>query len=126
MILLGFFFFKQKSAYEMRISDWSSDVGSSDLVVVVFGHRLALRNQSTSWPGLVKGLPRELASFETRRSRGAPQDEVRFYWRIEFQWQRSEERRVGTDVSVRVDLGGSRSIKNNTNTKKQQRARNGR
>src|SRR3546814_4088713 len=26
-----FFFFKQKTAYEMRISDWSSDVCSSDL-----------------------------------------------------------------------------------------------
>src|SRR3546814_17457112 len=31
------FFFKQKTAYEMRISDWSSDVCSSDL-------------QQTSWP----------------------------------------------------------------------------
>src|SRR3546814_2165204 len=29
--LLYFFFFKQKTAYEMRISDWSSDVCSSDL-----------------------------------------------------------------------------------------------
>src|SRR3546814_13899702 len=29
------FFFKQKTAYEMRISDWSSDVCSSDLVVEV-------------------------------------------------------------------------------------------
>src|SRR3546814_2836382 len=28
-----FFFFKQKTAYEMRISDWSSDVCSSDLVL---------------------------------------------------------------------------------------------
>src|SRR3546814_1802357 len=28
-----FFFFKQKTAYEMRISDWSSDVCSSDLAV---------------------------------------------------------------------------------------------
>src|SRR3546814_9428363 len=28
---LMFFFFKQKTAYEMRISDWSSDVCSSDL-----------------------------------------------------------------------------------------------
>src|SRR3546814_11703633 len=28
----SFFFFKQKTAYEMRISDWSSDVCSSDLV----------------------------------------------------------------------------------------------
>src|SRR3546814_6161035 len=29
--VLIFFFFKQKTAYEMRISDWSSDVCSSDL-----------------------------------------------------------------------------------------------
>src|SRR3546814_8928316 len=29
----SFFFFKQKTAYEMRISDWSSDVCSSDLLV---------------------------------------------------------------------------------------------
>src|SRR3546814_17529635 len=29
----NFFFFKQKTAYEMRISDWSSDVCSSDLSV---------------------------------------------------------------------------------------------
>src|SRR3546814_7289106 len=28
---VSFFFFKQKTAYEMRISDWSSDVCSSDL-----------------------------------------------------------------------------------------------
>src|SRR3546814_2573004 len=28
----GVFFFKQKTAYEMRISDWSSDVCSSDLL----------------------------------------------------------------------------------------------
>src|SRR3546814_678182 len=31
--LLCFFFFKQKTAYEMRISDWSSDVCSSDLII---------------------------------------------------------------------------------------------
>src|SRR3546814_13010224 len=30
-VLFCFFFFKQKTAYEMRISDWSSDVCSSDL-----------------------------------------------------------------------------------------------
>src|SRR3546814_5416746 len=30
-----FFFFKQKTAYEMRISDWSSDVCSSDLIASV-------------------------------------------------------------------------------------------
>src|SRR3546814_10336173 len=31
MFWICFFFFKQKTAYEMRISDWSSDVCSSDL-----------------------------------------------------------------------------------------------
>src|SRR3546814_5208482 len=31
LALYVFFFFKQKTAYEMRISDWSSDVCSSDL-----------------------------------------------------------------------------------------------
>src|SRR3546814_7917550 len=31
-----FFCFKQKTAYEMRISDWSSDVCSSDLAAQVF------------------------------------------------------------------------------------------
>src|SRR3546814_1716323 len=42
-MLFWFFFFKQKTAYEMRISDWSSDVCSSDLLAVddpeaIFGH----------------------------------------------------------------------------------------
>src|SRR3546814_12515803 len=39
MYLFIFFFFKQKTAYEMRISDWSSDVCSSDLAapLVVVG-----------------------------------------------------------------------------------------
>src|SRR3546814_3770830 len=31
MVFVCVFFFKQKTAYEMRISDWSSDVCSSDL-----------------------------------------------------------------------------------------------
>src|SRR3546814_993021 len=31
-VCILFFFFKQKTAYEMRISDWSSDVCSSDLI----------------------------------------------------------------------------------------------
>src|SRR3546814_7462239 len=36
MMLFCFFFFKQKTAYEMRISDWSSDVCSSDLPSIVY------------------------------------------------------------------------------------------
>src|SRR3546814_2352044 len=33
-VVCFFFFFKQKTAYEMRISDWSSDVCSSDLFAI--------------------------------------------------------------------------------------------
>src|SRR3546814_20029182 len=36
MLVVFFFFFKQKTAYEMRISDWSSDVCSSDLLVLAW------------------------------------------------------------------------------------------
>src|SRR3546814_8155664 len=35
------FFFKQETAYEMRISDWSSDVCSSDLLTAAIASRLA-------------------------------------------------------------------------------------
>src|SRR3546814_10951428 len=42
-----FFFFKQKTAYEMRISDWSSDVCSSD-----FAERLELRDEQLVVDGL--------------------------------------------------------------------------
>src|SRR3546814_13682786 len=37
-----FFFFKQKTAYEMRISDWSSDVCSSDLAALILFQRQQL------------------------------------------------------------------------------------
>src|SRR3546814_14330628 len=40
-----FFFFKQKTAYEMRISDWSSDVCSSDLVDPADDHAALGREQ---------------------------------------------------------------------------------
>src|SRR3546814_8447716 len=47
LLLVVFFFFKQKTAYEMRISDWSSDVCSSDL----FAPRAkrASSNSLSSW-----------------------------------------------------------------------------
>src|SRR3546814_2405857 len=47
-----FFFFKQKTAYEMRISDWSSDVCSSDLDSRSTAHRDAGR-PSKARPGVV-------------------------------------------------------------------------
>src|SRR3546814_15444799 len=43
-----FFFFKQKTAYEMRISDWSSDVCSSDL---------RWNGEDDAWNALVIGCP---------------------------------------------------------------------
>src|SRR3546814_1154159 len=45
-----FFFFKQKTAYEMRISDWSSDVCSSDLIdLIALAHAvLAHRRHANS------------------------------------------------------------------------------
>src|SRR3546814_13146794 len=51
LILAFIFFFKQKTAYEMRISDWSSDVCSSDLAGVhelAFGENLAARRLGRS------------------------------------------------------------------------------
>src|SRR3546814_6777676 len=39
-VICLFFFFKQKTAYEMRISDWSSDVCSSDLLAAAVDQRL--------------------------------------------------------------------------------------
>src|SRR3546814_4857372 len=42
MTCASFFFFKQKTAYEMRISDWSSDVCSSDLQDPFVDHGLGI------------------------------------------------------------------------------------
>src|SRR3546814_2013098 len=46
-----FFFFKQKTAYEMRISDWSSDVCSSDLGRQVHDERRDLLGLGASTQG---------------------------------------------------------------------------
>src|SRR3546814_4244823 len=35
VVIIVVFFFKQKTAYDMRISDWSSDVCSSDLLIAL-------------------------------------------------------------------------------------------
>src|SRR3546814_7152036 len=52
---LLFFFFKQKTAYEMRISDWSSDVCSSDLVLAIaFDLWRGLRRFATTARGVAE------------------------------------------------------------------------
>src|SRR3546814_2116329 len=72
-MFLVFFFFKQKTAYEMRISDWSSDVCSSDLAI---------------------GPGRASLGFDRReklcQDRSLPVAASRRRWR-------SEERRVGKE-----------------------------
>src|SRR3546814_16176828 len=63
-ILNIFFFFKQKTAYEMRISDWSSDVCSSDLAksgdapqgTVTPEKLLALRDIGSRYPARGRDL----------------------------------------------------------------------
>src|SRR3546814_8489780 len=53
-MLYFFFFFKQKTAYEMRISDWSSDVCSSDLPP---GSRARPARAGSSVPHGLRGAP---------------------------------------------------------------------
>src|SRR3546814_13933362 len=59
-----FFFFKQKTAYEMRISDWSSDVCSSDLVLAQFQHRAHVIGNTELAEH--RGLLRQIAEAQTR------------------------------------------------------------
>src|SRR3546814_18887324 len=51
------FFFKQKTAYEMRISDWSSDVCSSDLAIDQRGAVQPGRRRHREAPGLALAPP---------------------------------------------------------------------
>src|SRR3546814_5713987 len=87
-----FFFFKQKTAYEMRISDWSSDVCSSDLLDEARAELLQCRREALAGtprtPGLAEGM-------ERRQLRDA--DEAGCDAVILEREQRSEERRVGNE-----------------------------
>src|SRR3546814_2387289 len=79
-----FFFFKQKTAYEMRISDWSSDVCSSDLRL-----RLNLPVTRAFIDACVEaGIP-ENGDYNGASIEGASP--------LQFNTRRSEERRVGKE-----------------------------
>src|SRR3546814_3333270 len=77
-----FFCFKQKTAYEMRISDWSSDVCSSDLTSVPAGQRFesVRAHQIIPYRNSPSALRSRLKADRPRR-----------------EWRRSEERRVGKE-----------------------------
>src|SRR3546814_3871818 len=79
-----FFFFKQKTAYEMRISDWSSDVCSSDLIVF----NTETRN---SFLYTRAGLTGEYSNFARDDSIEGQRIDIDPYIK------RSEERRVGKE-----------------------------
>src|SRR3546814_17579230 len=68
-LLCVVFFFKQKTAYEMRISDWSSDVCSSDLGAAAVRHWGRRRGATCELPGRGPLLCRRSA---VRRGRVAP------------------------------------------------------
>src|SRR3546814_10507822 len=91
------FFFKQKTAYEMRISDWSSDMCSSDL-----------RNDILITNGAAHGIFLALASL------AGPDDVVL----CEGVTDHGNRKRVvsGKSVAVRVDLGGRCNIKKENTT----------
>src|SRR3546814_20269056 len=93
MCVIVVFFFKQKTAYEMRISDWSSDVCSSDLRKI--GRHRVERGALVGNVIRALGQPGERAGRDRER-RPADIDRKSVV--------------SGKSVSVRVDLGGRRII----------------
>src|SRR3546814_13894386 len=108
-----FFVFKQKTAYEMRISDWSSDVCSSDLGERVFFNRIK---------GHQRLVTQDSFNFFTLLNDSALGFYLRRYFRRRVLvlkksrcWRGIDRKSVvsGKIVSVRVDLGGRRIVKKN-------------
>src|SRR3546814_7754398 len=102
-MLIGILFVKQKTAYEMRISDWSSDVCSSDL--------------SASWRSSARSgvvTRRRTPAGEAVRGRGAAAEPP--LRRETGAHQVGDRKSVveGKSVSVRVDLGGGRIMTKKT------------
>src|SRR3546814_17481517 len=110
------FFFKQKTAYEMRISDWSSDVCSSDLPRsrLIASHGLARLAKSTP-AAAENALPRFAQALGfTEEDRGRVLYQVALWTAASYEpesarrlaavpasaYDRSEERRLGKE-SVR-------------------------
>src|SRR3546814_7110027 len=83
------FFFKQKTAYDVRISDWSSDVCSSDLRVDRL--RPPANASNRRWPAVPVSRRREASKPDTNRPR------MLDAWLSPTSQLRSEERRVGKE-----------------------------
>src|SRR3546814_3906340 len=83
---LVFFFFKQKTAYEMRISDWSSDVCSSDLFIIMYQQGVDANIMSLGGIAIAIGAMVDAAIVMIENA----------HRKLE-QYRRSEERRVGKE-----------------------------
>src|SRR3546814_6473795 len=94
-VIWFFFFFKQKTAYEMRISDWSSDVCSSDL------HRNVGRADQGEVPLIRNGeddpLVGVLQDEGVLAGEHARHDDMAALHQPRRPFSRSEERRVGQE-----------------------------
>src|SRR3546814_15247922 len=85
------FVFKQKTAYEMRISDWSSDVCSSDLIGDVLTNNVLLPLLQIAQPQHIAFLEHPAAQpHAAQQHRGAVAVD-------DLGAARSEERRVGKE-----------------------------
>src|SRR3546814_20045862 len=98
---IGCFFFKQKTAYEMRISDWSSDVCSSDLIL---DQRLG---RARRWQRV---NPVHHGTICRPRYVEVAADALDEY-RDQYDHEDRKSVVSGKSVSVRVDIGGRRIIK---------------
>src|SRR3546814_10271138 len=93
-----FFFFKQKTAYEMRISDWSSDVCSSDLNVnvkniLVYGQQDDGIDIDMAYSGTIdNGMVIQTAQSGSSLEIDGPEGNMEGSFTL-----RSEERRVGKE-----------------------------
>src|SRR3546814_17872528 len=100
LLCLIFFFFKQKTAYEMRISDWSSDVCSSDLDIECVPHQ---RHAIRGIESLQKNMPPirlaiAIAVPQQNDAVGRGRISTGFaHQEIHDNAGRSEERRVGKE-----------------------------
>src|SRR3546814_2312385 len=75
LICVMFFFFKQKTAYEMRISDWSSDVCSSDLPAMVAQVDVAVVDIAGRKKQVARLKRHDAPCTGDRRARGAAHSE---------------------------------------------------
>src|SRR3546814_8865228 len=102
-MLLFFFFFKQKTAYEMRMSDWSSDVCSSDLIYQVKPSSSGAGTLNCPTPPaicndtLASGFGNEPLDVIAQGDAGPSPGTV---WIANFGSYRSAERRVGKECVI--------------------------